>query len=82
VAITFPSSPSTGQKFTSGNKVWTWDGNSWKGGVSSGGDAGTLDSLNSTQFLRSDATMGQQVVLVLVQRVHNKNYILLKIAHS
>jgi hypothetical protein len=55
MAITFPSSPSTGQKFTHQNKVWTWDGNSWKGGVSSGGDAGTLDSLNSTQFLRSDA---------------------------
>jgi len=55
MAISFPGSPSTGQKFTSGNKVWTWDGNSWKGGVSSGGDAGTLDSLNSTQFLRSDA---------------------------
>ena len=54
MAISFPSSPSTGQKFTHGNKVWTWDGNSWKGGVSSGGDAGTLDSLNSTQFLRSD----------------------------
>jgi hypothetical protein len=58
MAISFPGSPSTGQKFTSGNKVWTWDGNSWKGGVSSGGDAGTLDSLNSTQFLRSDATGG------------------------
>ncbi len=54
MAISFPSSPSTGQKFTHGNKVWTWDGNSWKGGVSAGGDAGTLDNLNSTQFLRSD----------------------------
>ena len=58
MAISFPSSPSTGQKFTHQNKVWTWDGNSWKGGVSSGGDAGTLDSLNSTQFLRSDADDG------------------------
>ena len=58
MAISFPGSKSNGQKFTAGNKSWTWDGNSWKGGVSSGSDAGTLDSLNSTQFLRSDATGG------------------------
>ena len=58
MAISFPGSKSNGQKFTAGNKSWTWDGNSWKGGVSSGSDAGTLDSLNSTQFLRSDATDG------------------------
>ena len=56
MAISFPGSKSNGQKFTHQNKSWTWDGNSWKGGVSSGSDAGTLDSLNSTQFLRSDAT--------------------------
>ena len=56
MAISFPGgSKSNGQKFTHQNKSWTWDGNSWKGGVSSGSDAGTLDSLNSTQFLRSDA---------------------------
>ena len=58
MAISFPSSKSTGQKFTHGNKAWTWDGNSWKGGVTAGSDAGTLDSLNSTQFLRSDADDG------------------------
>jgi hypothetical protein len=59
MAISFPGgSKSNGQKFTHQNKSWTWDGNSWKGGVSSGSDAGTLDSLNSTQFLRSDATGG------------------------
>jgi hypothetical protein len=56
MAITFPISPSTGQKFTNGNKVWTWNGNSWKGGITSGGDAGTLGSLTSTQFLRSDTS--------------------------
>ena len=55
MAITFPSSPSTGQVFTVGNRSWTWDGSSWKGGVSSSGDATTLDSIDSTQFLRSDA---------------------------
>ena len=55
MATTFPISPSTGQKFTNGNKVWTWDGNSWKGGVTSGGDAGTLDNIDSGSFLRSDA---------------------------
>jgi len=58
MAISFPGSKSNGQKFTHQNKSWTWDGNSWKGGVSSGSDAGTLDSLNSTQFLRSDVTGG------------------------
>ena len=54
MATTFPISPSTGQKFTNGNKVWTWDGNSWKGGVTSGGDAGTLDGVSSASFVRSD----------------------------
>ena len=54
MAITFPISPSTGQKFTNGNKVWTWNGNSWKGGITSGGDAGTIDSIDSGSFLRSD----------------------------
>jgi hypothetical protein len=54
MAITFPSSPSTGQVFTAGNRSWTWDGSSWKGGVASTGDAGTLDGLDSTDFIRSN----------------------------
>ena len=70
MAISFPSSPSNGQNFTHGNKVWTWDGNSWKGGVSSGGDAGTLDSLNSTQFLRSDANTSTSGSLGIGGRLH------------
>ena len=55
MAITFPSSPSTGQVFTVGNRSWAWDGSAWKGGVSSTGDASTLDNIDSAQFLRSDA---------------------------
>ncbi len=54
MAITFPSSPSTGQVFTAGNRSWTWDGSSWKGGVASTGDASTLDGLDSTDFIRSN----------------------------
>ena len=54
MAITFPSSPSNGQVFTVGNRSWTWDGSSWKGGVSSTGDATTLDGFDSTDFIRNN----------------------------
>ena len=56
MAISFPGSKSNGQKFTHGNKSWTWNGSSWKGTTANGGDATTLGSLTSTQFLRSDAS--------------------------
>ena len=64
MAITFPSSPSTGQVFTVGNRSWTWDGSSWKGAPSTPGDATTLDSIDSLQFLRSDVddTITGQIV--------------------
>ena len=55
MAISFPGSKSNGQKFTAGNKSWTWNGASWKGTTTTGGDATTFDSLASSQFLRSDA---------------------------
>jgi hypothetical protein len=55
MAISFPGSKSNGQKFTAGNKSWTWNGSSWKGSTTTGGDATTFDSLDSSQFLRSDA---------------------------
>ena len=56
MAISFPGSKSNGQKFTAGNKSWTWNGSSWKGTTTTGGDATTFDSLDSSQFLRSDTS--------------------------
>jgi hypothetical protein len=58
MAISFPGSKSNGQKFTAGNKSWTWNGSSWKGSTTTGGDAATFDSLDSSQFLRSDTNDG------------------------
>jgi hypothetical protein len=56
MAISFPGSKSNGQKFTSGNKSWTWNGASWKGTTSNGGDATSLGGTSATSFLRSDAS--------------------------
>jgi len=28
-AITFPTSPTVGQSFTSGDRSWTWNGTTW-----------------------------------------------------
>ena len=37
MAIDFPSSPTVGQSFTSGNQQWVWDGTKWvASGVASG----------------------------------------------
>ena len=55
MALTFPSSPSNGQIFTANNKSWVWNGSSWNGAATSNVNAATLDTLDSTQFLRSDA---------------------------
>jgi len=55
MAISFPGSKSNGQKFTAGNKSWTWNGSSWKGTTSNGGDATSLGGTSATSFLRSDA---------------------------
>jgi len=56
MALTFPSSPSNGQIFTANNKSWVWNGSSWNGAATGNVNAATLDTLDSTQFLRSDAS--------------------------
>ena len=58
MAISFPGSKSNGQKFTAGNKSWTWNGASWKGTTSNGGDATSLGGVSATSFLRSDGDDG------------------------
>lgn len=55
MAINFPDSPVTGQTFTASNRTWTYNGSSWVGDYSSTGNADTLDGIDSSQFLRSDA---------------------------
>ena len=56
MAITFPSSPSVNQVFTSGNKSWKWTGTEWIGNFSGSVNADTIDTLDSTQFVRSDTS--------------------------
>ena len=43
MAFTFPTSPTVGQIFSSGNVAWQWDGQAWRGTSTSG-----------INFLRSD----------------------------
>jgi hypothetical protein len=54
MAINFPDSPYNGQTFTSNGKTWTYNGTSWIGVFTDSGNANTLDTLDSTQFLRND----------------------------
>lgn len=56
MAITFPTSPTTNQVFTSGNKSWKWTGTEWIGNFTGSINADTIDTLDSTQFVRSDTS--------------------------
>ncbi len=41
MALAFPSSPTVGQTYTSGTRVWTWNGTVWKLPATSSSTTGT-----------------------------------------
>lgn len=67
-AITFPSSPTTGQTFSSGSSLWNWDGTAWRVvrqispeptiGFSKidGGTASTTGAFYNSYFILSSST--------------------------
>jgi hypothetical protein len=68
MSLTFPSSPTVGQTYTSGSKIWQWDGISWNAisGTTTvsnlvNGSAGQVPyqiSANQTGFI-TNGTTGQ-----------------------
>lgn len=75
MAITFPTSPTTNQVFTSGNKSWKWTGTEWIGNFTGSINADTIDTLDSTQFLRSDAADTATGALTLSGAVTLNNHL-------
>ena len=50
MAINFTDSPSIGNTVTTGNVTWTWNGQTWDGGVSTSVNADTVDGYHATSF--------------------------------
>ncbi len=44
MALNFPNSPSVNDTYTSNNITWTWDGVSWRSGISSNGETDPIYS--------------------------------------
>lgn len=53
MAITFPTSPYTGQLFSVGNISWVWNGNSWDSAIAGSGQMNYAQALNSQVTLSS-----------------------------
>ena len=65
MAISLPSSPTVGQTYTLGGKIWTWNGTAWKlpsttstlpvlyggTGLTSAGTSGNLLTSNGTTWI-------------------------------
>jgi hypothetical protein len=63
MALDFPSSPTVGQEYASGNRIWRWNGTTWVVGssnlyASSLDDIGDVDltGVTSGEFLKYDGT--------------------------
>ena len=62
MAISLPSSPTVGQTYTLGGKIWTWNGTAWKLPITTStlavlyGGTGLTASGNSGNILTSNGT--------------------------
>lgn len=44
MAVSFPTNPTNGQTFTSGNKTWTYNGRGWSSSSTSSSSTSTVDT--------------------------------------
>lgn len=78
MAIDFPSSPTVGQSFTSGNQQWVWDGTKWvASGVASGlwvpNAGGVMTGPLTTPGISAPQAMGDNRLINGDMRIDQRN---------
>lgn len=61
MALNFPSSPSTGQLYSYGNKTWIWDGTGWGATTSGTVPAFYVSSSADTSIMLSSSDTGKYI---------------------